>query len=117
MHFKNPVGLAAGFDKDAEAVEGLSNLGFGFVEVGSVTPKPQPGNDQPRVFRLLEDCAVINRYGFNSEGHEIVFERLKRLRESNDGKLPKQALLGVNLGKNRTSEDAAADYVSGVKKW
>ncbi|CAC5357534.1 DHODH [Mytilus coruscus] len=75
--FPSPVGLAAGFDKDGEAVDGMLKMGFSFVEVGSVTPNPQPGNEKPRVFRLKEDKAVINRYGFNSEGHDKVYNRLK----------------------------------------
>ena len=108
MTFKNPIGLAAGFDKDAEAVEGLANIGFGFIEVGSVTPRPQPGNPKPRVFRLKEDEAVINRYGFNSEGHEAA-----RINISNSKKT--DAILGINLGKNKTSQDAVDDYVQGVK--
>ena len=103
--------MAAGFDKDAEAFNGLANIGFGFVEVGSVTPKPQPGNPKPRVFRLKEDQAVINRYGFNSQGHVVVKENLKINCENN-----KQFILGINLGKNKTSEDAALDYVKGVKE-
>ncbi|CAM6051214.1 unnamed protein product [Sphagnum compactum] len=98
--FANPVGLAAGFDKNAEAVEGLLGSGFGFIEVGSVTPVPQEGNPRPRVFRSQEQGAIINRYGFNSEGIVAVAKR--------------PGILGVNLGKNKTSEDAAADYVQGV---
>ncbi|XP_053969387.1 dihydroorotate dehydrogenase (quinone), mitochondrial [Anastrepha ludens] len=107
----NPIGIAAGFDKQGEAVEGLSKLGFGFVEIGSVTPEPQPGNPTPRVFRLLNDKAIINRYGFNSEGHRVVFERLNELKNVRgfDG------VLGVNLGKNKTSGSPIADYVNGVK--
>jgi len=129
--FANPVGLAAGFDKNAEAVEGLLGLGFGFVEVGSVTPVPQEGNPRPRVFRLQEEGAIINRYGFNSEGIVAVAKRLgaqhgkRRLAEStreppphdSESRLGGKAgpgILGVNLGKNKTSEDAAADYVQGV---
>ncbi|CAD6996129.1 dihydroorotate dehydrogenase (quinone), mitochondrial [Ceratitis capitata] len=106
----NPIGIAAGFDKQGEAVEGLYKLGFGFVEIGSVTPEPQPGNPTPRVFRLVNDAAIINRYGFNSDGHKIVFERLNKLRIERgfDG------VLGVNLGKNKTSESPIADYVNGV---
>ena len=103
--------MAAGFDKNAEAFNGLANIGFGFVEVGSVTPKPQPGNPKPRVFRLKEDQAVINRYGFNSQGHAVVKENLKNNCENNQ-----QFILGINLGKNKTSEDAALDYVKGVKE-
>lgn len=113
LQFKNPVGMAAGFDKQGEAVEGLHRIGFSYVEIGSVTPKPQPGNPKPRLFRLLEDNAVVNRYGFNSEGHEIVWQRLKSLKEkrSFDG------IVGINLGKNKTSTDAAQDYIDGIKKF
>ncbi|CAH0553774.1 unnamed protein product [Brassicogethes aeneus] len=110
--FSNPIGIAAGFDKNGEAVLGLKDLGFGFVEIGSVTPVPQPGNEKPRVFRLLEDKAVINRYGFNNDGHDAVYERIKNIKSSGfDG------ILGVNLGKNKTSTDAINDYVQGIKKF
>lgn len=110
--FSNPVGLAAGFDKDGEGVQGLKKIGFGFIEIGSVTPKPQPGNSKPRVFRLREDKAVINRYGFNSEGHEAVYNRLKdRVTEQDD------CLLGINLGKNKSSTDPISDYTQGVEKF
>uniref|UniRef100_A0A8C5K123 Dihydroorotate dehydrogenase (quinone), mitochondrial n=1 Tax=Jaculus jaculus TaxID=51337 RepID=A0A8C5K123_JACJA len=113
--FRNPVGIAAGFDKHGEAVDGLYKLGFGFVEVGSVTPQPQEGNPRPRVFRLPEDQAIINRYGFNSHGLLAVGKRLwarkqKQTQLTADG-LP----LGINLGKNKTSVDAAADYTEGVR--
>jgi len=110
LDFPNPVGIAAGFDKHGEAVKGLTDIGFGFVEVGSVTPEPQEGNPKPRVFRLSEDQAVINRYGFNSDGHLMVRDRLKKLRESSEF----SGLIGVNLGKNKTSPSACDDYVSGV---
>ncbi|KAM7332444.1 hypothetical protein ACRRTK_009152 [Alexandromys fortis] len=113
--FRNPVGIAAGFDKHGEAVDGLYKLGFGFVEVGSVTPQPQEGNPRPRVFRLPEDQAVINRYGFNSHGLSVVEHRL-RARQQKQIKLTADGLpLGINLGKNKTSVDAAADYVEGVR--
>jgi dihydroorotate dehydrogenase len=111
LHFPNPVGIAAGFDKDAEAVGPLFGLGLGFVEVGSITPKPQPGNPRPRVFRLAEDGAVINRYGFNSLGIEAAEKQLARWRGH---LLP--GPLGVNLGKNKESEDAAADYRLGAER-
>ncbi|HET9908732.1 MAG TPA: quinone-dependent dihydroorotate dehydrogenase [Anaerolineales bacterium] len=106
LTFKNPVGLAAGYDKNAVAVKGLSALGFGHIEVGTVTPKPQPGNPRPRVFRLVEDEAVINRMGFPSHGADFV---AKSLRLGNP-----LAIIGVNLGKNKdTPLDAAAeDYLS-----
>ncbi|XP_063698022.1 dihydroorotate dehydrogenase (quinone), mitochondrial [Culicoides brevitarsis] len=113
FNLKNPIGIAAGFDKQAEVPDKLLDLGFGFVEIGSVTPLPQPGNDKPRVFRLNEDKAIINRYGFNSDGHDVVFERMKDIRAKND----LQGLIGVNLGKNKTSEDPVEDYVKGVKKF
>eukprot|EP00890_Picochlorum_soloecismus_P006206 jgi/Picsp_1/6587/NSC_03930-R1_dihydroorotate dehydrogenase len=112
--FSNPVGLAAGFDKDGEAVKGLLSLGFGFVEIGSVTPLPQPGNPKPRCFRLKEYGAVINRYGFNSQGVEKVKENITAARNSLEGK--KLGLVGINLGKNKTSEDAVGDYCTGVRE-
>ena len=111
LRFANPVGLAAGFDKDGEALAGLARLGFGSIEIGSVTPRAQPGNPRPRLFRLPEDEAVVNRMGFNSAGSERVAERVRRWRERRDRSGP---LLGVNLGKNRESEDAGADYAAGV---
>ncbi|MEC9344960.1 MAG: quinone-dependent dihydroorotate dehydrogenase [Pseudomonadota bacterium] len=100
----NPVGLAAGLDKDAEAVDGLLALGFGFVEVGAVTPKPQPGNPKPRVFRLAEDRAIINRFGFNSAGVDVVARNLERRR--------RKGVVGVNLGANKESSDRTADYAT-----
>lgn len=111
IFLKNNIGIAAGFDKNGEAVEGLDKLGFGFVEIGSVTPLHQAGNQKPRVFRLEADEAVINRYGFNSDGHEKVWHNLQQLRANRrfDG------IIGVNLGKNKSSEDANKDYVDGVK--
>ncbi|KAK3922975.1 Dihydroorotate dehydrogenase (quinone), mitochondrial [Frankliniella fusca] len=112
LQFQNPVGMAAGFDKQGEAVRGLHSMGFGFVEIGSVTPLPQPGNPKPRVFRLTEDSAIINRYGFNSEGHEAVLERLHVLKENGT-----DCIIGVNLGKNKTSSDPVKDYVDGIIKF
>ena len=105
LDFSNPIGLAAGFDKNAEASAPLFDLGFGFVEVGSVTPRPQAGNPTPRVFRLPAERAVINRMGFPNEGLEAVGRRLRA--RSGDGFA---GPLGINLGKNRDSGDAAADY-------
>lgn len=107
----NPVGIAAGFDKQGEAVENLERIGFGFVEIGSVTPQPQPGNPKPRVFRSPLDEAIINRYGFNSLGHAVVFENLKGMKERQRFK----GVLGVNLGKNKTSENALEDYSKGLR--
>ena len=105
--FPSPVGLAAGFDKDGEAPDAILGLGFGFVEVGTVTPKPQAGNPKPRLFRLKEDCAVINRMGFNSGGQAAALERLSR-RE-------RRGIVGVNIGANKDSPDRIADYAEGVK--
>lgn len=106
----NPIGIAAGFDKNGEAVLGLKDLGFGFIEVGSVTPLAQAGNPKPRVFRLVSDRALINRYGFNSDGHEVVAQRLKEIREREDF----NAIVGVNLGRNRDTLTPISDYVKGV---
>ena len=108
-NFPNPVGLAAGFDKHAETPDAMLALGFGFVEVGSVTPRPQPGNPRPRVFRLEEDRAIINRYGFNSEGLDAVASRL-RARAGRSG------IVGVNVGANGESDDPAADYARGIEE-
>lgn len=117
MRFANPIGLAAGFDKHAEAMPGLFAIGFGFVEVGSVTPEPQDGNARPRVFRLVEDAAVINRYGFNSHGSSVVRDRLYKY-DMGGKQQHRMGVLGVNLGKNKetTEERAADDYVKGVRE-
>ena len=106
LTFPNPLGLAAGFDKDCEAMAGAFGLGFGFVEVGTITPLPQPGNPKPRVFRLPEDGAIINRYGFNNVGMEVAARRLERFRATWKGK----GVLGVNIGANKDSRDRANDY-------
>ncbi len=111
LDFPNPVGLAAGFDKNAEVPDAMLGQGFGFAEIGSVTPKPQPGNPQPRLFRLTEDQAVINRMGFNNQGLEAVAGRLAVRRQQGRG-----GIVGANLGKNKTTEDAAADYEIGAAR-
>jgi dihydroorotate dehydrogenase len=105
--FPNPIGLAAGFDKDARVPDAMLRLGFGFVEIGSVTPRPQPGNPKPRLFRLPEDGAVINRFGFNSEGLDAARSRLAARRG-------RGGIVGVNLGKNRDTADPASDYAAGL---
>ncbi|XP_038139630.1 dihydroorotate dehydrogenase (quinone), mitochondrial [Cyprinodon tularosa] len=115
LKFRNPVGIAAGFDKNGEAVDGLFKLGFGFVEVGTITPKPQEGNPKPRVFRLPADQAIINRYGFNSCGLSEVHTRLKARGETQQEHSNTGLPLGINLGKNKHSQDAAADYSEGVR--
>ena len=107
LRFPNPVGLAAGFDKDGEAVAAVLRAGFGFTEVGTVTPKPQPGNLRPRLFRLPADHAVINRYGFNSGGHAAMLARLT-------GRAATAGIVGVNIGANKDSPDRATDYVAGT---
>lgn len=104
--FPNPVGLAAGFDKDAEVPDAALGLGFGFVEVGSITPRPQAGNPKPRLFRLSADRAVINRMGFNNGGAEAAVARL-RTRE-------RRGVLGINVGANKDSADRIADYLTGI---
>ncbi len=108
IKFKNPVGLAAGFDKNGEYIEALSNLGFGFIEVGTVTPLPQPGNDKPRMFRLEEDEAIINRMGFNNKGVDTLAERLRLLKAKNT-----EIVIGGNIGKNKNTpnEEAVNDYI------
>ena len=108
LDFASPIGLAAGFDKDAEVPEQLLSLGFGFVEVGTITPKPQSGNPKPRLFRLVEDKGVINRMGFNNEGQPAAFGRLLRLTHVH-------GVIGVNVGANKDSKDRIADYVEGVR--
>jgi dihydroorotate dehydrogenase len=108
LTFPNPVGLAAGFDKDAEVPEQMLNLGFGFVEVGTLTPRPQSGNPRPRLFRLLEDEAVINRMGFNNRGQADARARLERRARWG-------GVIGVNIGANKDSPDRIADYAEGVR--
>lgn len=108
LHFPAPIGLAAGFDKNAVAINALLQQGFGFVEAGTVTPKPQAGNPKPRIFRLTEDQAVINRLGFNNNGLEAYVEHFV----SRNAQL---GIAGANIGKNKDSSDAIADYVTGFK--
>lgn len=103
LAFPNPVGVAAGFDKDAEVPDALLGLGFGFTEVGSITPLPQAGNPKPRLFRLVEDEAVINRMGFNNGGAEVALARLK-------ARVGRPGIVGVNIGANKDSADRIADY-------
>ena len=104
LTFPNPVGLAAGFDKHAEVPDALLRVGFGFVEVGTVTPKPQAGNPRPRLFRLNADEAVINRFGFNSVGEAAVLARLA-------ARATRGGIVGLNIGANKITEDRGADYV------
>jgi dihydroorotate dehydrogenase len=108
LEFPSPIGLAAGFDKNAEVPEQMLRLGFGFVEVGTVTPRPQAGNPKPRLFRLAEDEAVINRMGFNNAGQAAALERLRALTHVH-------GIVGVNIGANKDSADRIADYVEGVR--
>ncbi|MEY4640416.1 MAG: dihydroorotate oxidase [Pseudomonadota bacterium] len=110
LRFPNPVGLAAGLDKNADYIDALGYLGFGFVEVGTVTPKPQEGNPQPRLFRLADDLAIINRMGFNNKGVDHLVERLQKRKW--------RGIVGVNIGKNLTTpvEDAVEDYLICLRK-
>jgi dihydroorotate dehydrogenase len=106
INFPSPIGLAAGFDKNAEVPDAMSSLGFGFVEVGTITPRAQAGNPKPRLFRLVEDRGVINRMGFNNEGHGAAHDRLSRR--------ARRGIVGVNVGANKDATDRVADYVAGV---
>ncbi len=108
MHFKHPIGLAAGFDKHAEVFNKLGQLGFSFVEVGSITPKPQYGNPKPRLFRLTEHQAIINRYGFNSKGLEYAANQLQKQVHT--------CITGINLGKNKDTSNDAEDFLKGAEK-
>ena len=108
LDFPNPLGMAAGFDKNAEVPGPLLKIGFGFAEIGTVTPLAQPGNPQPRLFRLPADAAVINRLGFNNEGHGPALARLS------SAQLPPGGIVGVNVGANKDAEDRVADYVAGI---
>jgi dihydroorotate dehydrogenase len=107
LNFTNPVGLAAGFDKNAEAITPLSNAGFGFIELGAATPRPQPGNPKPRLFRLTQDHAAINRFGFNNQGMQAIADRLAAT--------PSAVPRGLNLGANKDSTDRAADFATVLK--
>lgn len=108
LDLPNPIGLAAGFDKNAQALHGLARAGFGFVEVGAATPRPQPGNPRPRLFRLPQDRAVINRFGFNNDGAATIAERL--------AKRPNGMVLGLNLGANKDSADRAGDFAQVLRQ-
>ncbi len=110
LSFPNPVGLAAGFDKNGAVPDAMLRLGFGFVEVGTVTPFAQPGNPRPRIFRLPADHAVINRLGFNNSGHAAMASHLDRRRG-------RRGLIGINIGANKDSENRVADYVAGVHRF
>ncbi|MBU1176189.1 MAG: quinone-dependent dihydroorotate dehydrogenase [Alphaproteobacteria bacterium] len=109
LELVNPLGMGAGFDKNGEVPQALSTLGFGMVEIGTVTPRPQSGNPRPRLVRLGDRDAVINRMGFNNEGHERVLRRIEGLRM--------KAMLGVNIGANKQSDDFVADFVLGVRRF
>ncbi|UVO54712.1 quinone-dependent dihydroorotate dehydrogenase [Sphingomonas sp. SUN039] len=110
LDFPSPVGLAAGFDKDAEVPDAMLGLGFGFVEVGTLTPLPQEGNPRPRLFRLEEDEAVINRMGFNNRGQTAALERLERRKRRK-----RRGVVGINIGANKDAVDRIGDYVAGVR--
>ncbi|MBX3252997.1 MAG: quinone-dependent dihydroorotate dehydrogenase [Chitinophagaceae bacterium] len=118
LEFKNPVGLGAGFDKNARYLRELECLGFGFVEIGTVTPKPQPGNEKPRLFRLPADKALINRMGFNNDGAEMIAQRLRAWQLRQPGGKKNRLIIGGNIGKNKSTpnEDAWKDYEICFKK-
>jgi dihydroorotate dehydrogenase len=113
LDFPNAIGLAAGFDKHVEVIDGMFGFGFGSVELGSITPQPQPGNPLPRLFRVPEAEAIINRFGFNSDGFKVCLRRLIAYRDATVGGRPR-GVIGINIGKNKESTDAAADYVKGI---
>jgi Dihydroorotate dehydrogenase len=106
IDFPNPIGLAAGFDKNAEVIRSMLNYGFGFVEIGTVTPKPQLGNSKPRIFRLLEDEAIINHLGFNNKGTEKILKNLQDIYKSDTF----SGINGINIGKNKTTKNDIDDY-------
>ncbi|WP_394802009.1 quinone-dependent dihydroorotate dehydrogenase [Rhizobium halophilum] len=110
LSFANPLGMAAGYDKNAEVPDALLRLGFGFTEVGTLTPRPQVGNPKPRIFRLVADRGVINRLGFNNEGHEAAHVRLSARKNAG-------GIVGVNIGANKDSDDRIADYVAGIRRF
>ncbi|NDF12842.1 MAG: quinone-dependent dihydroorotate dehydrogenase, partial [Proteobacteria bacterium] len=110
LDFKNPIGLSAGFDKNAEAIPGLVHQGFGFIETGTSTPRPQEGNPRPRLFRLTEDSAIINRLGMPNKGSESYILKLKEFKAKR-GIYP-QVVMGANIGKNKDTEDDKADYLT-----
>jgi dihydroorotate dehydrogenase len=109
LHFENPVGLAAGFDKDAECISALCRQGFGFIEVGTITLKPQPGNPKPRIFRLAQDKAIINSLGFNGKGSNCAYQNISRTTQ--------RKILGVNIGKNKDTSDHIKDYTNLMEKF
>ena len=109
LEFPNPLGMAAGYDKNAEVPSELARLGFGFVEVGTLTPKRQSGNPKPRIFRLVKDHAVINRLGFNNQGHAEAHARISGRR--------REGILGINIGANKDTEDRVGDYVAGISRF
>ena len=113
INFPNPIGLAAGFDKNAEVINQMLSYGFGFVEVGTITPKPQKGNQKPRIFRLLEDEAVINHLGFNNEGSEKILNNIKSFYKNKNN----IGVVGINIGKNKSTQNAIDDYLYCIEKF
>jgi len=113
IDFPNPLGLAAGFDKNAEVIKPMFSYGFGFIEVGTITPKPQKGNQKPRIFRLLEDEGVINHLGFNNEGSKKILKNLKSFYDGNNF----GGVVGINLGKNKSTQNDIDDYLYCIEKF
>ena len=114
LHFSSPIGMAPGFDKNGEVFAQLSPFGFGFTEIGTITPHAQDGNPKPRIFRLKKDNAIINRYGLNNEGYESVYARLAQRRGTSQ---KPNSIVGVNIGANNTSHDVTSDYIKGLDRF
>ena len=115
LNFPNPIGIAAGYDKNGEVPDAILRIGFGFAEVGTITPRPQPGNPRPRIFRLEQEQAIINRLGFNNQGHDAVFRRMNARSGKPPDKDLDKGIVGINIGANKDSDDFVADYVKGVE--
>ena len=113
INFNNPIGLAAGFDKNAEVINQMFSYGFGFVEIGTVTPKIQQGNEKPRIFRLLEDEAIINHLGFNNKGSEKILSNIKSYYKNKDI----NEIVGINIGKNKSTQNDIDDYLYCIEKF
>lgn len=115
LNFPNPIGIAAGYDKNGEVPDAILRMGFGFAEVGTITPRPQSGNSRPRIFRLEQEQAIINRLGFNNQGHAAVLRRLNARTVGGSGIETNKGIVGINIGANKDTDDFVADYVLGIE--